>query len=78
MKVGKHFLVPFLMLIFLSATAMAQENGELTGVVTDPNGAIIPNASVSLTLLASGETRHTATDNAGIYTFPAFALAITP
>ena len=57
------------MLIFLAATAVAQENAELTGVVTDPNGAIIPNASVSLTLQASGESRHSVTDNAGIYTF---------
>jgi hypothetical protein len=70
MRVGKYFLIPFLMLVFSAATAVAQENGELTGVVTDPNGAIIPNAPVLLTLLASGETRHTVTDNAGIYTFP--------
>jgi Carboxypeptidase regulatory-like domain len=74
MRVGKYFLVPFLMLTFLAATAVAQENGELTGVVTDPNGAIIPNAPVSLTLLASGETRHTVTDNAGIYTFPSLRV----
>jgi hypothetical protein len=26
MRVGKYFLVPFLMLIFLAATAVAQEN----------------------------------------------------
>ena len=69
MRLGKHFAVAFLMLIFLVATAVAQENAELTGVVTDPNGAIIPNASVSLTLQASGEARHNATDTAGIYTF---------
>ena len=69
MSLGKNFAVAFLMLIFLVGTAVAQENAELTGVVTDPNGAIIPNASVSLTLQASGEARHNATDTAGIYTF---------
>jgi len=42
----------------------------LTGVVTDPNGAVVPNASVTLVLPANGETRRTPTDNAGIYTFP--------
>ena len=69
MRLGKYFVVAFLMVIFLAATAVAQENAELTGVVTVPNGAIIPNASVSLTLQASGEARHSVTDHAGIYTF---------
>ena len=43
MRAGKNFVVAFLILIFLAATAVAQENAELTGgVVMDPNGDMGP------------------------------------
>ena len=60
-----------LCLLFLSITAVlnAQENAELTGVVSDPNGAVVAGASITLTKPATGETKKTVSDNAGIYTF---------
>ena len=33
----------------------AQENAVLTGTVTDPSGAVIPNATVTLTDTATGQ-----------------------
>lgn len=59
-----------LILLLLAGTAQAQENAEITGVISDPGGAVIPNASVSLTKPASGEIRRTVADTAGIYTIP--------
>ena len=38
----------FLLLMVLSASAQVQ-NGQFTGVVTDPSGAAIPNAKVTVT-----------------------------
>jgi Carboxypeptidase regulatory-like domain len=58
-----------LMCLLLAAVARSQENAQLTGIITDPNAAVIPGASVSLIFPATGEVRHTAADNAGIYTF---------
>ena len=56
-------------LILVSALgALAQTNsGQIRGSVTDPTGAVIPNASVSITT-ADGHTVATATSNsAGAY-----------
>ena len=43
--------------------------GSITGVVQDPSGAVIPNARVTLTDVAKGQTRDFQTDNAGRYLF---------
>jgi hypothetical protein len=41
----------------------------LTGVVTDPAGAVVSNAKVTLRNAESGDERNTVTDNQGYYTF---------
>jgi hypothetical protein len=41
----------------------------LTGVVSDPSGALVANAKVTLRDAASGSTRDTVTDSSGYYTF---------
>jgi len=41
----------------------------LTGVVSDPSGAVIPGATVKLTSEASGSERQTETNSDGYYTF---------
>jgi hypothetical protein len=46
----------------------------LTGVITDPSGAVIPNASVQLVDAASGSKRVTTTDSDGYYTFASVAV----
>jgi hypothetical protein len=48
--------------------------GELTGLVSDPTGAVVANASVTLTNTATGEKRTTATTPAGIYRFAALPV----
>ncbi|MDR3744899.1 MAG: TonB-dependent receptor [Acidobacteriaceae bacterium] len=41
--------------------------GSITGTVVDPSGAVIANATVSLSNARSGLTRNTMTDNSGAY-----------
>src|SRR5438045_7305193 len=43
--------------------------GELSGLVTDPAGAVIASASVTLTNTATGEKRATTSSGSGIYRF---------
>jgi hypothetical protein len=74
-----------LVTLALCATAFAQGGtGELTGLVTDPSGAVIQGAPVTLTNSATGEERTTTTTAAGTYRFPAlqvvgsYTLTISP
>jgi hypothetical protein len=45
--------------------------GTITGTVTDPQGAIVPNAKVTIAEQGTGVTFGTRTNDAGLYTFPA-------
>jgi hypothetical protein len=56
--------------LVLAATLPAQSiYATLTGVVSDPSGAVVPNASVKLRNQASGSLRETVTNAEGYYTF---------
>lgn len=43
--------------------------GSLTGVISDPSGAVIPKATVTLTDLGTNYVQTTTADSSGIYTF---------
>ncbi len=45
-------------------------NSLLEGLITDPSGAVIPQADLTLKNTASGQVRHTLTNAQGFYTFP--------
>ncbi|SEG45301.1 Carboxypeptidase regulatory-like domain-containing protein [Bryocella elongata] len=47
--------------------AQTSGNGNIVGTVTDPSGAVVPNATVSVKNLDTGVTRSLTTDSAGIY-----------
>ena len=50
-------------------SAQTGTTGDLTGVVTDPTGALIPNVKVQLRDLQQGANRETKTSDAGVYRF---------
>ncbi len=50
----------------LSATAFAQSTATLRGTVTDQQGAVVPNAKVTVRSQATGAERTTQTDDDGI------------
>jgi hypothetical protein len=61
-------VIVFLMLC--SAFAFAQaETGSISGAVTDPSGAILPGATVTLTRVDTGQARTETTGNNGAFTF---------
>ena len=55
----------------LALPAFSQTFGDITGVVTDPSGAVLVNATVSVTNPQTNLTRTGSTNNAGAYAFPA-------
>ena len=57
--------------LFASLQAFGQgQTGTFVGTVTDSSGAVLPNVTVTITNRATGVTRTSATNDAGIYTFP--------
>jgi len=56
---------------FLLSTANAQYRASIQGVVTDPSGAIVEGASVTLKNLETNQTQTSTTNSAGIYNFNA-------
>ena len=62
-------LALFFLLSVTSATAQS-DRGSLTGRVTDPTGAGVPNAKVTATNINSNETREGQTAEEGSYTIP--------
>ena len=59
-----------LVISFTSAWAQNIVSGEIDGLVSDPSGAVLPNATVTLKSAATGETQTTTTGPAGTYRFP--------
>src|ERR1700723_751584 len=64
-------LLGFVMLLLVSVgTCFAQSTATLSGTVTDPSGAVVPGAQVTVHSLATGLDRQLVTDNAGLYVAP--------
>jgi hypothetical protein len=83
MKYSKMFagwLAILLLLACASVQAQTTTTGDLTGTVTDPSGAVLPNVSVNLKNEATGATQTTTTNGSGIYHFgflPPAAYVVT-
>jgi hypothetical protein len=69
------FLIATSMLLVTSAPAVAQTSrGTVTGLVSDPRGAVIQGATVELRNIETNQTRSTTTNDEGIYRFDAVDL----
>jgi hypothetical protein len=60
------FLLP-LMFAVVSVGAFAQANSELTGIVTDQTGAVVPDAKIVLTDPGTGSSKTTTSGATGLY-----------
>jgi hypothetical protein len=58
-----------LLMVGVSAS-LAQSTATLAGTVTDPTGALVPNASIKVRSLATNTTREAVSDSAGTYVVP--------
>src|ERR1700746_727794 len=62
-------------IVALTALVQAQYRTSIQGVVTDPTGAVIPGATLTLTNPATGEKQVRVSDDAGVFNFNALAAA---
>jgi hypothetical protein len=60
----------FACLLIGLSTLMAQGVGDITGRVTDPSGAVVPNARITATRVETGVSQSTVSTAAGTYTLP--------
>jgi hypothetical protein len=59
-----------ILLVFTAIGALGQAGrGSVSGTITDPNGAVVPGAQVTLLNKATGVAQHTVASGAGLYTF---------
>jgi len=75
MKNRTVFLVGLALLILSAVNLSAQfTSATLTGVVSDPSGAVVPQAKVKLVNEKTGDARDSVTNNDGYYTFAGMAV----
>jgi hypothetical protein len=65
-----RFAALFLLAFSLVAYGQSGSSGSITGIVTDPSGAVVPNATVEARNPVSGFSRTTSTDASGKFTIP--------
>jgi Carboxypeptidase regulatory-like domain len=59
----------FTAVVLVVPFAWAQENATITGTVSDPTGAVVPNSAITLTNVATGQQRQSVSNANGIYAF---------
>jgi len=64
-------LLAALLLLFALPTLHAQTTAQISGIVTDTTGAVIPGAAVTLVNEATQDTRVVKANGEGLYSFPA-------
>jgi hypothetical protein len=70
-----HVFLAVLLAVLLGIGALAQSTGgRILGRVTDPSGAVVPNATVTITNDATGVSNNTQTNKGGDYAFPEVAV----
>jgi hypothetical protein len=72
-NVFKPFIVMLVLAVMPSVTtqlgAQSIVSGEVTGTLTDPSGAVVPGATVTLKNRDTGATQTTVTNGSGSYRF---------
>jgi hypothetical protein len=76
MKVKAFFgsVLGLLFFVFSIGVGWAQTTGTIRGTVTDPSGAVVPGANVTVTLTDTHVSRSMTTNESGDYEFPALPV----
>lgn len=80
MKKARNYLLRVSMflailgLAMLATVAYGQGTAAIVGTVTDPSGAVVPNAQITLTDVDNGFIRTTASNSAGSYSAPGLSV----
>lgn len=64
------FFSALLTLFFVSTISAQEFRGTIAGTITDPNGAVVPGASVTVKNVATNITSSTTSNDEGVYTVP--------
>jgi hypothetical protein len=72
----RKLLGSFAFVLCALAIAGAQENAEITGVVTDTSGAAVPGATITVTQVSTGTVRTTQSGGSGLYDLPGLQVGI--
>jgi len=68
---GVEVLLSALICLLLATSALGQSTfGTITGTVTDPSGAVVPGAQITITDQATGVAYHAKTGPDGVYALP--------
>lgn len=70
MKKQAPFAIATFLFIGLVAAVAQTNRGSITGTVTDPAGAGVPNATITATGIDTGTTYNTVSSSSGNYSFP--------
>lgn len=65
-----YFLSSALLIMGAATSAFGQSQGSIIGTVTDPSGAVVPNASVTVADEETGQAYHVQTNDSGHYLLP--------
>src|SRR5579872_2589351 len=65
-----RFSLPMAVILFSHAALAQSSGGSLSGTVTDPSGAVLAGADVSIEKLDTHETRRIASSSSGLYSAP--------
>jgi len=65
-----YLILAITLLIAFAQTGMAQESSAITGKITDPSGAAVANATVTVNDVDRGTTWSTKTNTEGVYNLP--------
>jgi len=70
MKIWTRVLVGLALVMLVASSLPAQQiSATLTGIVSDPSNAVVPQAQIKLRNESSGSERVTITNNEGYFTF---------
>ena len=69
-QISRTLISLSLLLVFTTAAFAQSNTGSITGVVTDANGAVLPNATVTVTNQGTNEKRTVQSDGEGRYEVP--------
>src|SRR6185503_1092560 len=67
---GKYLVVVFVCLVFAGLLSAQTGNGTITGVVTDPTGAVVANAAIEVKNTETGVVSRAVSTDTGNYTVP--------
>src|SRR5947207_8377546 len=73
MKIRRLLFASAVLLVFVSISSAQTTTAAITGTVTDPSGALIPNVKVTARNNATNIANTARTNEAGVYNFPFLA-----